>query len=186
MPQHSEYNTTAATYAQALIELAKQQDQAEPIGAELDDLKRVIDAEPSFKTFLQDPAIGREERAGVIDRAIRPHVGPLVANFIGVLQVHGRLGLLDQIASAYKDLLDQMLGKIEVDVTVAQRLSDEELEQVRQRVSAALKKDAVVRQSVDESIIGGLVLRVEDKLIDASVRSQLAAMKDQLLAARPK
>jgi F-type H+-transporting ATPase subunit delta len=80
-------------------------------------------------------------------------------------------------------MLDEQLGKIEVDVTVAQKLSSEQLEEVRQRVSAALKKDAVVHQYVDESIIGGLVIRVQDKLIDASVKTQLAAMKQQLLSA---
>ena len=62
-------------------------------------------------------------------------------------------------------------------MTVAQRLTAEQLEQVRQQVSQALKKDAVVHQYVDESIIGGLVLRVGDKLIDASVRNQLETMR---------
>jgi F-type H+-transporting ATPase subunit delta len=70
-----------------------------------------------------------------------------------------------------------------VDVTVAQRLSPDELENVRRRVSQALGKDAVVHQYVDESIIGGLVLRVQDQLIDASVRYQLDAMKQRLLQA---
>jgi F-type H+-transporting ATPase subunit delta len=186
MPHQTEYSTTALTYARALIDLAKEKTQAEPIGAELNDLKKVIDANPLFKRFLSDPAIGQEERRAVIDKAIRSQVSPLVANFIGVLQAHGRLGLLDQIASAYADLLDELLGKAEVDVTVAQQLSADELEQVRKKVSQAIKKDAIVHQHVDESIIGGLVLRVEDKLIDASVRSQLTSMKKQLLAARPK
>jgi F-type H+-transporting ATPase subunit delta len=186
MPQNHEYSTTATTYAQALIDLAKDKNQAEPVGAELTDLKKVIDAEPIFKRFLSDPSIGQEERRAVIDKAIRSKVSPLLANFIGVLLAHGRAGILDQVASAYSDLLDELLGKVEVDVTVAQRLSADELEQVRKKVSQALKKDAVVHQYVDESIIGGLVLRVEDKLIDASVRTQLAAIKKQLLEARPK
>ncbi len=72
-----------------------------------------------------------------------------------------------------------------MDVTVAARLSPEQLEVVRQSVSSALKKDAVIHQYVDESIIGGLVLKVQDKMIDASVRSQLEMLKRQLLANRP-
>jgi F-type H+-transporting ATPase subunit delta len=79
-----------------------------------------------------------------------------------------------------------MLGKIEVDVTVAQRLSDAQLEEVRRKVSTALKKDAVVHQYVDEKIIGGLVLRVGDRLIDGSVKAQLDAMRRQLLTAKTK
>jgi F-type H+-transporting ATPase subunit delta len=69
-------------------------------------------------------------------------------------------------------------------VTVASKLSADQLEEVRKKVGAALKKEAVVHQYVDDSIIGGLIVRVQDKLIDASVKTQLAAMRQQLLAAR--
>jgi F-type H+-transporting ATPase subunit delta len=93
------------------------------------------------------------------------------------------MGKIEEIARAYDELLDERLGKIEVDVTVAQRLGPDQLEQVRRSVSAALKKDAVVHQYVDESIIGGLVLRVQDRLIDASVRAQLEGMRRRMLGA---
>ncbi|HEV8291714.1 MAG TPA: F0F1 ATP synthase subunit delta, partial [Tepidisphaeraceae bacterium] len=90
------------------------------------------------------------------------------------------------ITQAYQELLDEQLGKVEVDMTVAHRLEGAALEQVRKRISQALKKDAIVHQYVDDKIIGGMVLRVDDKLIDASVKSQLEAMKRQLLAATPR
>ena len=186
MAQTTHPSPTAVTYARSLLELAQERNIAQPIGQELDEIKQVLDANPTFREFLKDPGIGAEERTGVIDRVLRARVDPLLGNFLGVLNVHGRLGLLDEIATAYGDLLDELLGKIEVDVTVAQRLTPDELEQVRQRVGSALKKDAVVHQYVDESIIGGLVLRVGDKLIDASVRSQLETMRRQFLAAAPR
>jgi F-type H+-transporting ATPase subunit delta len=107
-------------------------------------------------------------------------------NFIGVLNLKGRLAMLPEISDAYQTLLDEMFGKIEVDVVVAEKLTDDQLSQVQQKVSTALGKSAVVHQYVDPSIIGGLVLRVQDKLIDSSVQYQLQAMKEQLLAKRPK
>jgi F-type H+-transporting ATPase subunit delta len=186
MAQTTHPSPTAVTYARSLLELAQERNIAEPIGQELDGIREVLETNPTFREFLKDPGIGAEERTGVVDRVLRARANPLLSNFLGVLGVHNRLGLLEEIATAYGDLLDELLGKIEVDVTVAQRLSPEELEQVRQRVSGALKKDAVVHQYVDESIIGGLVLRVGDKLIDASVRSQLETIRRQFLAARPR
>jgi F-type H+-transporting ATPase subunit delta len=87
---------------------------------------------------------------------------------------------LPGFCEAYAALLDEKLGKVEVDVTVASRLSNEELEQVRQLVNRALKKDAVVHQYVDESIIGGIVLKVGDRLIDGSVRTQLEQVRSRL------
>ncbi len=72
-----------------------------------------------------------------------------------------------------------------MDVTVAQALSNKELEAVAQKVSDRLRREAIVHQYVDESIIGGLVLRVQDQLIDGSVRAQLTAMRRKLLSAKP-
>ena len=86
---------------------------------------------------------------------------------------------------AFDNLLDIQYGKIEVDVTVANKLNDQELESVRQKVSEALKRDAIVHQYIDESIIGGLILRMNDQLIDGSVRTQLDRMRRQLLSSRP-
>lgn len=186
MAKTTHASPTAVTYARSLLELAQERNLAQEIGAELQGIHDVLQANPTFREFLKDPAIGTEERTGVVDRVLRSRVDPLLGNFLGVLGAHGRLGLLDQIAAAYDALLDELLGKVEVDVTVAQQLTPAELEQVRQRVGAALRKDAVIQQSVDDSIIGGLVLRVGDKLIDASVRSQLETMRRQFLAAAPR
>ena len=90
--------------------------------------------------------------------------------------------MLSEIVGAYDELLDEQMAKVEVDVTVAQKLDAQQLELVRQRVSAALKKDAVVHQYVDDTIIGGLILRVQDQLIDGSVRHQLQAIKEKLMS----
>ena len=174
------------SYGQSLLDLAGEQNQAEAIGEELGQIAEIVEQQPTFAAYLADPGISHEERGKVLRDVFAGKVSPLMWNFLGVLNIKRRLKEIPAIAAAYDDLLDEKLGKIEVDVTVAQKLTPDQLEQVRQRVSAALKKDAVIHQYVDESIIGGLLLRVQDKLIDASVRSQLRSMREQLLASRPK
>jgi F-type H+-transporting ATPase subunit delta len=183
--QTTHHSPTVLAYAQSLLELAGEQNQTDAIDEELGQLQEIIERNPIFAAYLADPGISHEDRSRVLQETFAGKVSPLLWNFMGVLNVKGRLKHLPEIAVAYDDLLDEKLGKIEVDVTVAQRLSAEQLEQVRQSVSAALKKDAVVHQYVDESIIGGLVLRVQDRMIDASVRSQLQALREQLLVKRP-
>jgi F-type H+-transporting ATPase subunit delta len=179
-------SAVATAYASSLLQLANEQKTAEPIGQELRDLRQIVEQNPTFGLFLADPAIGNTERWDALNRIFTDKISPLMHNFLGVLNLKNRLGELSQISDAYDDLLDEQLGKIEVDVTVAQKLTPEQLEEVRQRVGTALKKEAVVHQYVDDSIIGGLVIRVQDKLIDASVKTQLAAMREQLLASRTK
>lgn len=177
-------STTSLVYAQSLLDLAKDKNAAEPIGEDLKAISEGLRADPGFKLFVIDPSISTEKRAAAFQKAFAGKVDQLLLNFLGVLNVKGRLAILPEISDAYQTLLDEMFGKIEVDVTVAQKLSPEELSLVQQKVSTALGKSAVVHQYVDESIIGGLVLRVQDRLIDASVKYQLTAIKEQLLAAR--
>jgi F-type H+-transporting ATPase subunit delta len=186
MAQKPRSSSVATAYAKPLLELAREQDQAEAVGEELRGLKEVVDSNPDFAEFLANPAVSEAERGEVLQRTFEGRVSPLLSNFLRVLNTRKRLGVLSQISQAYDELLDELFGKIEVDVTVAQRLAPEELEEVRRRVSEALGKDAVVHQYVDESIIGGLLLRVQDRLIDASVRIQLRTLRNQMLAARPK
>jgi F-type H+-transporting ATPase subunit delta len=84
------------------------------------------------------------------------------------------------LATALLELAEE---RNELDVTDARALDDRQLDEVRQRVSAAIQKQAIVKQHVDESILGGIVIRFGDKLIDGSVRSQLKAIEDRMLAA---
>ena len=182
--QTTHHTPTVLAYATSLLELAEEQNQAAPIGEELNLIGEILQQNATFVLFLADPSISQEERAKVLGEVFRGQLSPLLSNFFGVLNLKNRLSLLSQIITAYDDLLDEKYGKIEVDVTTAHQLSAEELEEVRQRVSSALKKDAVIHQYVDESLIGGMLLRVQDQLIDASVKSQLQAIKLKLLSAR--
>jgi len=186
MPRTDQTSPVAVAYARSLLELAEERKQMEQADEELGGLRDVIEANTTFRAYLRDPGIGEQERGEMIKRVFAGKFSPLVMNFLGVVSAHGRLGKLEEIARAYDELLDERLGKVEVDVTVAQRLAPDQLEQVRRGVSSALKKDAVVHQYVDESIIGGIVLRVQDRLIDASVRAQLEGMRRRMLEADTK
>src|SRR5947209_7328982 len=139
--QTTHHSPTTLAYAQSLLDLASEQNQPEPIGRELDQLAEIIQQNPTFAAYLADPGISHEARAKVLQDTFNGKVSPLMWNFMGVLNMKRRLKEIPEIAAAYSDLLDEQLGKIEVDVTVAQRLSPDQLEQVRQRVSQALRKE---------------------------------------------
>ena len=184
MPKKVHPSAASFAYATALLELANERTLTNPIADELHGLRQVLAENPAFRAFLSDPSIGDTERSNVLKKVFAGKVQPLLEHFLEVLAAKGRLRHVEEIVNAYDELLDEQLGKIEVDVTVAKKLTADQLEEVRRKVSAALKKDAVVHQYVDESIIGGLILRVQDKLIDASVKTQIAKLREQLLAAK--
>lgn len=182
MTEH--HSTLALTYARSLLELANESGQTQDLANDVDALGQVLEENPAFVAFLKDPGIGHEERDAALARIFAGKLNPLLDRFLRLMSERGRLGMLPQIADAFEHLLDEQLGKVEVDVTVAERLSESELDDVRRRVSQALKKDAVVHQYVDEEIIGGMILRVGDQVLDASVRRQLDAMRQRLLRGR--
>lgn len=177
---------TVLTYTRALLDLATEQGQAEAVGQELTDLRTVLDEYPAFAEYLRNPGIGETDRTAAMDRVFAGRASPLLWNFLRVLNAKGRLGLLRDVTFAYDDLLGERTGRVEVDVTVAERLGDDQIEDVRRRVGEALGKEAVVHQYVDESILGGIILRVQDRQIDASLRQQLRALRRNLIAHRPR
>src|SRR5579862_4322517 len=150
--QTTHHSVAVLAYAQSLLDLATEQNQAQPIGDELGQVRDLIEQNPTFGLYLADPAISQDKRAQLLANIFSGKVSPLLWNFLGVVNLKNQLKNLPKMAAAYKDLLDEQFGKIEVDVTTAQRLADDQLEQVRQQISSALKKDVVVHQYVQESI----------------------------------
>ncbi|CAN5460398.1 F0F1 ATP synthase subunit delta [soil metagenome] len=187
MTEPAHYSMTALSYAKALLELAEEQKSPlEAISADLDGLRELVASSAPFRQYLSNPSISIESRWAVLNKAIGGRISPLLLQFMGVLNEKNRLALLTQIADAFDAILDEKLGKVEVDLIVAHKLSPDELNDATQRITQALKREAVVHPYVDESIIGGIILRVGDKLIDASVKNQLNTIKEKLLAAKPK
>jgi F-type H+-transporting ATPase subunit delta len=187
MAKASPNEALVSRYAKALLQLATKHNQADGVRDELKALGEVLGKSTAFRAVIADPAVSTGVRQNLLSKTFGGgRLSPVMLNFLGLLNSKSRMNLLPEVIETYQDLLDEQRGIIEVDVTTAHRLTPEQLETVRERVSAALKRNAVVHQYVDESIIGGLVLRVQDKLIDASVRNQLEMMRRQLLQSTPK
>lgn len=179
MTQH--HSTLALTYARSLLDLANQQDQTAEVANDIGALGQMLEQNSGFVDFLKSPGISNEERSEALTKIFGGRLGVLLGRFLQVMSERGRLRILPEVVEAFEHLLDQELGKVEVDVTVAERLSDSELEAVRSRVSKALGKEAVIHQYVDPAIIGGIVLRVGDHVVDASIRRQLEGMRRKLM-----
>jgi F-type H+-transporting ATPase subunit delta len=176
-------HATHISYAQALLELADQRGVTDQVAEDAQTIAQVIGADPMLSRYFNDPSISHVERNGKLESSFHGKTADVLVGFLKLLNAKGRLGQFGAIAAAFKHLLDQRSGRVAVEVTVAQQLNDSELEDVRQKISEKLGKHALVTQKVDDSIIGGLVLKIGDKLIDGSVKSQLEQLKRRLVAA---
>ena len=179
-------DAVARVYAQSLLELADAAGGDEKIvetGGELSVIAEMIRDDAEVAEFLRSPIVDSEKRAESLRRIFEGRVSDLVLRFMLVLNGKGRLGEFGSMASGYDQLVNERMGRVEVDVmTVDGSLDPDQLALLGEKVKAKFGQEPVFHQYADESLIGGLVLRVGDQLIDGSVRGQLRRMREELLA----
>jgi F-type H+-transporting ATPase subunit delta len=171
----------ARVYAEALMAAAGP--QADAVGEELDALvDDVLAGRPDVERFLASGAVNRKDKAAVLESAFASGVSDLMRHFFGVLNQKNRLGLLRAIAASYHQLRDDAAGRVRVTVTTAVPLSDEQTQRLRQTLTAQLKAEPVLQTRTDPDLLGGLVVRVGDRVYDTSVRTRLGNLRNHLMA----
>lgn len=183
MANNQDDSATLNSYAHALLELSDARGVTDQVAGDVRDISTMIDNDPMLAKYLSDPSISHVQRRDKLDRTFNGKTADVLVGFLKLLNAKGKLGSFGGIAKAFKALLDERAGNQNVEVTVAQPLSESELEDVRIEISKKIGRHAQITQKVDESIIGGLVLKIGDKLIDGSVKTQLETMKRRLIAA---
>jgi len=172
----------AQTYAESLWDLAVEADVVDEVAGELTDLVGLLDDQPQLRAMLESPAIKADRRRQTIASIFQGKVSSLTYRFLQVLNVKSRLDHLSGIQIAFDQRLKAERGEVDVDVYTAQPLSDSQKAAVTAKVSASIGRKAVLSAHLDESMLGGLKLRIGDKLIDGSVATQLNKMKRRMIA----
>lgn len=176
-------DTVGRVYAEALLELASEQGVVDAVAEEVEQLLPVIGQSGELHRLLTNPAIGDQERGQIIQRVFDGKVSPLLYKMMRVLGDKGRLGSLPQVAAGYLLAVAQRRGQVDVHAYVASELDADTAARVADEIGKALGKTVSLSQTVDASLIGGLKIKVGDRLIDASVASQLRNMKNKMVAA---
>jgi F-type H+-transporting ATPase subunit delta len=175
--------TVASVYAEALYNAASKQGKAELIGDQLRAIVRDLFAQdPLLEKFLGAGSIRRKAKQEAIERAFRGNSDDLLVDFLHVLNRHGRLGLLREVATAYAALHDDRSGRIHVLVRTASPLRPEQQERLLGTLAKQSGKTPVLETRVEPEILGGIIVQVDDWIFDASVKSKLERLKNQLMA----
>lgn len=168
----------AKRYAQALFELARDAGREE---AWLDSLREVEAAlsDEAAALFFGDPRIPRERKAAVVGD-VAAGADETVAKFTGLLAQKQALGVFPAIVREYGQLLNESLGRAQATVTSAVALTAEQQARLSASLGAMLGKEVVLDAHEDADIIGGIVVRVGDQIIDGSVRARLDGLRQSL------
>ncbi len=168
----------AGRYARAVFEIALEKNELEKWQADLEKAAGVM-ADATFLAAMESPKIKLENKARLLSERLGD-IGPLARNFLLLLVSRNAIGLLGQIAAAYRRLVDAYHGVEEAEVVTAVPLEEEEKNKLAEKLSALVGSRVVVKPQIDPAVLGGVVARVGGKLLDGSTRSRLTALKKEL------
>jgi F-type H+-transporting ATPase subunit delta len=177
-------NNVARVYAESLFELAEAaggMSTVQDIGGQFAGFAEIIRGDRTFAEFLRTPTVDTGSREETLKRALSGRISDLLLRFILIVNRKRRGGELASIEAAYDALVQERLGKVEVDVWTAGPLSPDAVRAIQARVSAAIGKDAVLHAYTEPAMIGGIKLRIGDRLIDGSIAAKLRAMRSSLI-----
>jgi len=170
---------SARRHAQAAFQIALERDELDTWRG---DLGRIAEAvgDPVLRPLLESPKVPLSEKARILSQWLEG-VNPLAMNLACLLVARGRLGIVEEMVAEYGRLVDAYRGIAHAEVATAVPLEEGEKDRIRRRLSQLVGKDIVLGVKVDPSLIGGLVVRVGDKLIDGSTKSRLLSLRESLV-----
>ena len=170
-------------YAQAVFQLAVERDE---LDRWLEDLTVLADSvtNEEFSQTLSAPRIPFSQKEGLIRESLGSSVGPLALNLMFMLTNRGSLHILPGIADRFQEMLDAHRGIERAEVVSAVPLSDSQQAQVTDMLSGLSGNDVRLTTRIDPEILGGVIIRVGDQVIDGSARSRLQGMHRELVQRR--
>lgn len=169
----------AGRYATALFEIAKERDSLPKLESDIASVEEALAESPDFRHMIQSPMFSRGDMANAVGAiARRMDLGPELANTLGLMARNRRLFVLSGMLSSVRALIADDRGEVTADVTSARPLSDGQIAELREQLKAGIGSNVDLNLTVDESLIGGLVVKVGSRMIDSSVRSKLANLQN--------
>lgn len=171
----------AGRYATALFELASEQGELEQAETDLISLGQAIADSDDLGRVMRDAIYTRDEQSAAMAAVLeRMGTSALVENVIGLMAAKRRLFAVPQLITIFQSLMAEHRGEVTADVTAARPLSDTQSDALGAQIKDAIGRDVKLNVTVDESIIGGLIVKVGSKMIDSSIRSRLTSLKNAM------
>ncbi len=170
------------TYSRTLFELALQQQLVEAVKNDLNIVENLTKAEKSFLAFMTSPYFSLEQKQLLIEKVFGSVLSDLTSNFLMVAESHNRISSLSCIIAEYNRLYENYHNYLNIHVTVSQALGQNKIETLKAALSRAMANDKIILEvATDPSIIGGVIIRYNDMVIDNSVRSRLHRAVDTII-----
>jgi F-type H+-transporting ATPase subunit delta len=174
-------NAIARRYAKALIQIAVGQGSVEQYYTELTVFSQALESSPEATALLSDPGIQVEVKRELVKVLVaKIGISKTIGDFLLLLLDKRRISLLSQIASSYRTFGDEEAGILRSTITSALPLTETQVTEMRSTLEKKTGKKIILDVATDPSLIGGVVTKIGDKVLDGSIRTQLAKIQDIL------
>ena len=177
-------STIGRNYAEALLSLAKKSDDVEEWGALLDAIAQAMRDDQTLRTFLESPKLSAAHKIEILEKALNRRVPKLFLRYIETVIQKRRQMLIPAIAIEYQALIDESENRLHANVTVAREPAEPEKDALARQLSRLFGKKVVPHISQNPAILGGVIIRVGDTVMDGSVRKRLSVLKQRMLASQ--
>lgn len=161
-------------YAKALFELADAEKQLDLVATDLESISGMIQESDDFERMLNSPVISREDQSRAFGAVLESaKASELTRRFGGLLSKNRRLAALPGIIAQYQKLIAQRRGEVTAEVVSAKELTKTQLKALGSALKQTIGSDVAINTSVDEDILGGLVVKIGSQMIDSSLKSKL-------------
>lgn len=176
--------TIARNYAEALLALAQKAKNLDGWGAAINGVAMAVESDPRLRNFLAAPQIPAAAKNAVIGKAFAERLPRLMIRFLQKLVLNRRQMLVPVIAVEYGNLVDEAAGRVHAQVTVAREATAEDSRMIAAELSRAFGREVIPHVHVNPQILGGVVVRVGDRVMDGSVRRRMATLRRRILGTR--
>jgi F-type H+-transporting ATPase subunit delta len=171
------------TYAQALFDLAKEQDRLDVVREELTDFVATLHEVPELDALLRNPQLDPATKSDVLDK-VTADSDELVRNFLRVVAARGRGGQIEEIVREFDALYSAEEQVLNVELATAYELSDDDAREIISQIEKASGRTVEAKRSVEPDLIGGIVLKAGSLRVDSSVRGRLNRLRRELATGR--
>ena len=169
----------AARYATAVFELAKDASDLKNLESNVEDLGAALDASAELRDVISSPVYSRDDQANVITAvAKKMKLMPIVSNTLALMASKRRLFVLPALVAQLRALIAEEKGEVTAEVISAKAMTKTQTDKLAKAIKSRLGKDVKIDATVDESLIGGLVVKVGSQMIDTSIRSKLSSLSN--------
>ncbi len=172
-------NKIAVRYAKALLDIAHEQNKIDEVAADMTYLRKVNTENVDFQSLLKSPVVNSQKKIEIFNLLFGSFHSISIL-FIELITKNRREGLLAEIATAFEDQLNDLKGIVPVKIISASKLDENLRKEIVKKIEANVKGTPKIEEEVNPEIIGGFIIRIDDKQFDASILRQLNNLKQRL------